>query len=130
VVDDFCEKYATPLVVYSDRGTQFVGQKMQAYRMRKGIKHVASPSASPKSTGMVEVHNGLLEERIQRLLAAEPSREWDQLLLHATRALNTREVRVHGYSPFQLLFGISPRLNLPGDNPVLSEIRGNAALLA
>jgi hypothetical protein len=27
------------------------------------------------------------------------------------------------------LFGIPPRLNLPGDNPLLSEIRGNAALL-
>ena len=129
VVDDFCEKYATPLVVYSDRGTHFVGQKMQAYWTRKGIKHVASPSASPKSTGMVEVHNGLLEERIRRLLAAEPSKEWDQVLLRATRALNTREVRVHGYSPFQLLFGIPPRLNLPGDNPLLSEIHGNAALL-
>ena len=71
----------------------------------------------------------LLEERIRRLLAAEPSKEWDQVLLRATRALNTREVRVHGYSPFQLLFGIPPHLNLPGDNPLLSEIHGNAALL-
>jgi len=34
-----------------------------------------------------------------------------------------------GYSPFQLLFGISPRLNLPGDNPLQSEIPGNATLL-
>jgi hypothetical protein len=50
---------------------------------------VASPSASPKSTGMGEVHNGLLEEWIRCLLAAEPSKEWDQLLLRATRALNT-----------------------------------------
>jgi hypothetical protein len=88
---------------------------------------VASPSASPKSTGMVEVHNGLLEEQIRPLLAAEPSREWEQLLLRTTRALYTREVRVHGYWPFQLLFGIPPRLNLPGDNPLLSEIRGIAA---
>jgi hypothetical protein len=89
VVDDFCEKYTTPLVVYSDRGTHFVGQKMQVYWTRKGIKHVASPSASPKSTGMGEVHNSLLEEWIRCLLAAEPSKEWDQLLLRATRALNT-----------------------------------------
>jgi hypothetical protein len=37
---------------------------------------------------------------------------------------------VHGYSSFQLLFGIPLRLNLPGDNPLLSEIHGNAALLA
>jgi hypothetical protein len=39
------------------------------------------------------------------------------------------EVRMHGYSPFQVLFGIPLCLNLPGDNPLLSEIRGNAALL-
>ena len=51
------------------------------------------------------------------------------MLLRATKALNTREVRVHGYSPFQLLFGIAPCLNLPGDNPLLSEIQWNAALL-
>ena len=51
------------------------------------------------------------------------------MLLRATRALNTREICIHGYSPFQLLFGIPPRLNLPGDNPLLSEIHGNAALL-
>jgi hypothetical protein len=37
---------------------------------------------------------------------------------------------VHGYSPFQLLFGIPSQLNLPGDNPLLSKIHGNAALLA
>jgi hypothetical protein len=84
VVDNFCEKYVTPLVVCSDRGTHFVGQKMRAYWTRKGIKRVASPSASPKSTGMVKVHNGLFEERIRHLLAAEPSKEWDQMLLRAT----------------------------------------------
>jgi len=39
---------------------------------------------------------GLLEERIRRLLADESSKEWEQVLLCATRALNTREVWVMG----------------------------------
>ena len=39
------------------------------------------------------------------------------------------EVPAHGYLPFQLLFGIPPHLNFPGNNPPQSEIRGNASLL-
>lgn len=49
----------------------------------------------------------------RRTLAAEPSKEWDQQLLWATQALNSREVRVHENSLRNLRPGTPLCQNLP-----------------
>lgn len=132
VMEKFFEEFTVPLVLYSDRGTHFVGRDIKRFWRKCGSLHIPSPASSPRSTGMVEKSNGLLEERLRTLTMAAGGnalKEWDQYLREATRALNTRDMKVHGFSPFQLLFGISPRLNLPLDNPMLAKLPGVQRIL-
>lgn len=134
VMEQFFRDFTTPLVIYSDRGTHFVGKEISRFWKRSGVRHIASPAASPRSTGMVEKHNGLLEERLRRLTNAAGGHElgeWDkpEFLKEASRALNTREMTVHGFSPFQLLFGVAPRLRLPMENPMLASLPGVCQIL-
>ena len=56
-------------------------------------------------------------------------KDCDEVLAMSTAALNKREITILGRSPFELLFRVPPRLNLPGANPLL-ELIGNTALLA
>lgn len=132
VMERFFEDFTVPLVLYSDRGTHFVGRDIKRFWRKCSSLHIPAPAASPISTGMVEQCNGLWEERLRRLTMAAGGNaleEWDQYLQEATRVLNTRDMKVYEFSPFQLLFGISPRLNLPPDNPILAKLPGVQRIL-
>ena len=48
---------------------------------------------------------GILKRRIQ----GNDKRLWDTLLASAVRTLNTRAVKVHGFTPAELLLGYNPR---------------------
>ena len=74
------EKVHPPLVVYSDRGTHFIGKPSKAFWKKMGIMHVSAPSASPRSTSLIENWNKALEERIWRIIANPENRGKDCIL--------------------------------------------------
>ena len=61
-----------------------------------------SPSGSSKSTGMIEVHNRLLEH-VQRRTSGE--RDWDSHLEKDSSDVNQRIISYLDLSPSDLLFG-------------------------
>lgn len=105
----FFEEYPLPVCIYSDRGQHFTSDQMKQYLDGMEITHVLSPSGASQSTGMIERANQELEKALKRTAGPHLS-AWDIFLGRASRAVNTRTVVALGFTPFELLFGVQPRM--------------------
>lgn len=97
-----------PQEILSDCGTQFVSDLMQEVYRLLSISSVTTTPYHPQSNGMVERFNGTLKSMLRKISLSQP-REWDRYipaLLFAYRELPNETL---GFSPFELLFGHSPR---------------------
>ena len=107
---EFFSYFLKPLVIYTDNGTHF-GQKVTKWLLDQGVQHLYTATYSPKSAGMIEKRNGLLEERIRRSSLHQPD-DWDLFIDDASRDLNNHVIDTLGFSPYQILFGIDKRVPL------------------
>lgn len=75
-----------------------------------------APSASKRSTGMVEKANDLLE----RILKKVPHREeWPLRVQRSAYELNRREIRSLGFSPYEIMFRYQSPSSLELKIPIL-----------
>jgi hypothetical protein len=97
-----------PQEILSDCGTQFVSDMMKEIYRLLSISSVTTTPYHPQSNGMVERFNGTLKSMLRKVTRMEPQ-EWDRYipaLLFAYRELPNETL---GFSPFELVFGHSPR---------------------
>lgn len=116
----FFNKITKPIVIYADKA--FAGDDMDHYFRERGITYIPIPSRSHRSAGKIEVHNGILVNRLvasrtftveERQRATETGysaagvkdNEWDERVSEATAHLNRRYMATIGYSPVEILFG-------------------------
>jgi len=98
-----------PVAVYTDNGSHFTGEAFQNELAIRGIKHFPVPMTHPQSVGLSERYVQLLMKTVKRFSFQAGRHRWDDYVSIATRALNTRIVRVHGYTPAELIFEFVPR---------------------
>jgi hypothetical protein len=76
-----------------------------------GVRRFPAPKSHPQSVGLIERYVQLILYGLRRhtLLFDRGKHLWDRYLPLVIDDINDRVLKVHGYSPSQLLFGITPR---------------------
>ena len=80
-----------------------------------GIKHFPAPKTHPSSVGLAKRYVQLVMGILKRKIQNKDKKLWDTILASAVRTVNTRGIKVHGYTPSELLLGYNPRSG-PTDN--------------
>ena len=63
----------------------------------------------PSSVGLAERYVQLVMGILRRRIQGGNKDLWDKLLASAVQTLNTRGIKVHGFTPSELLLGYNPR---------------------
>ena len=103
--------YGAPELQVSDNGGEFVNEVLQNVTKLLGIGKAKITAWRPQSNGVVErVHstmNAMFAKSVQ-----DNQRDWCTQLKYITYAYNTSVHRETTYSPFYLMFGRRPKMNL------------------
>ena len=105
--------YRKPYAYYVDPGHHFDCDELREFLRREGIAIAYSPSASHKSTGMIEVMNRVLEGVVRKL-----GKEWDRSLVNAGSSINSRVISYLGTSPKSIVLG-----PLSDTSPITAALR-------
>jgi transposase InsO family protein len=111
LLEEVVKTFGWPSAVYSDNGSHFVQGKLPALFKEHGVRHFPAPKSHPSSVGLIEKYVQLILYSLRRytLLVDGGKYLWDRYLPLIVNNINDRVLKVHGYSPSQLLFGITPR---------------------
>ena len=114
-VVDIWENHISPIFgwptgIYSDNGSHFVNELVSAIFVRHGVSHFTGPISHPSSTellerGVQEIINFLNKRYIER----NDNQGWSLMIREYILAMNTKAVRIHGYTPSQLMLGFNPQ---------------------
>ena len=98
-----------PLSIYTDNGPHFTGKEFHGLLEEHGVRHFPAPKSHPQSVGLAERYVQLLMNILKKEMQRASKVTWDEHIPGALRTLNTRALRVHGFTPAELLFGFNPR---------------------
>ncbi len=108
--------HGPPKRLFSDNGGEFNNEEMRDMAEKFNIEVKTTAAYSPWSNGLLERHNQTLTEILMKV-KRDNKCDWKTALDWALMAKNSMH-NVHGFSPYQLVFGQNP--NLPSvltDNP-------------
>ena len=118
--------FGWPLAMYTDNGSHFVKGELPGILKSMGTLHFAAPITNPRSVGLAERYVQLVLTGLRTQIAACDDRSamerWDEFLDSVVFAINTRVLRVHGYTPSQLFLGFNVRMH-PLDRTLTEELR-------
>ena len=100
--------YGYPHSFLSDNREEFSNSKFREMCEKLNINVKTTAAESPLCNGLSERHNKVLTDNIMKIMA-ENGCGLDIAVCWAINAKNSLQ-NVHGYSPFQLVFGQNPRL--------------------
>lgn len=112
--------HGPPCRLFSDNGGEFNNDEMKDMAEKFNIEVKTTAAYSPWSNGLLERHNQTLTEILLKV-KRDNNCDWKTALDWALMAKNSLH-NVHGYSPYQLVFGQNP--NLPSvltDKPPAME---------
>ena len=127
--DEIIEKFFTiwislfgpPQKILSDNGGEFRGSKWEPVCEAFNINQKSTAAEAPFSNGICERHNLLIGEMTQKIIE-DVGCSLQTALMWAVHAKNSL-INIHGFSPYQLVFGKNP--NMPGNSnnklPALSS---------
>ena len=98
--------YRAPEKFLTDNGGEF--SNCQFLEMCEAINITVTAAESPLSNGLVERHNMIIENILDKILE-DQQLDLDTALSWCLNAKNSL-ANIHGFSPFQLVFGQNPRL--------------------
>ena len=100
--------YGTPHSLLSDNGGEFNNKEVRELGEKCNIKIKTTAAESPWSNGLVERHNQVLGDMIMKT-RADTGCSLEMAVMWCITAHNSL-TDVHGFSPFQLVFGRNPSL--------------------
>lgn len=101
-------KHGAPKCLYSDNGGEFNNEEVRDLAETFNMEVKTTTAYSPWRNGLLERHNRTLTEILLKL-RAENDCDWETALnweLMAKHSLHN----VHGFSPYQLVYGCNPNL--------------------
>ncbi|CAF4942750.1 unnamed protein product [Rotaria sp. Silwood1] len=104
----FC-KFGVPSLIITDQGSHFRNQLLSNMRLLIGYNHIYSTPYHPQTNGIVERFNSTFIPQISKLQDSE-NNNWDEYLQAVVFAYNSGTHKTTKYSPYELLYGRSPRL--------------------
>ena len=110
-----------PLTVYTDNGGHFTGGLISKMWADHGVMHFPSAVSHPQSVGLSERYVQMLMGRIRAsCISQRSSVNWGQEIRNAVLSINTRYIKVQGYTPAEILLGFNPAISRISDG-TLSE---------
>ena len=103
-------RFGSPKEIMTDRGSQLESKDCVEWMKSAGIDHLLSTPYHHQTNGVVERFNGTLEGRLRT--SAESTNEWDEVLEKSLLSYRTTIHSVTKKSPFEVLFGIKPRIEV------------------
>ncbi|XP_062415775.1 uncharacterized protein LOC134107852 [Pungitius pungitius] len=97
-----------PKEILTDQGTSFMSRTLGELYGLLGIKSVRTSVYHPQTDGLVERMNRTLKSMIRKFIS-DDERNWDKWLDPLLFAVREVPQASTGFSPFELLFGRSPR---------------------
>jgi hypothetical protein len=97
-----------PKEILSDQGSQFNSDLMKQFHALCGTKAIRTSPYHPQANGTVERFHGTLKTMLKKVIHSKP-KAWHRYLpalLFACRELPSEST---GFSPFELMFGRTPR---------------------
>ena len=106
-------RHGVPSEVLSDRGKNLLAEKMKAFLARVGSRKINTSSYKPSSNGSVENFHKYLAKSIA-VLVNKTHTDWDQHLSAVLFAYRIAPLEGLDLSPYEILYGRSPRLPVDG----------------
>lgn len=120
--------HGPPKRLFSDNGGEFNNEEMRCMAEKFNIEVKTTAAYSPWSNGLLERHNQTLTDILMKV-KNDNRCDWKTALDWALMAKNSMH-NVHGFSPYQLVFGQNP--NLPSvltDKPPALESSNTSTLV-
>jgi hypothetical protein len=111
----FC-RFGLPRTIYADQDGQWFSDFWAAILSYLKTRMVLSSARHPQHDGQTEIVNQRLEIMI-RAYVSEDLSSWAQWLPYLEFAYNSAQHSSTGYTPYQLLYGFSPKGPLDLTNP-------------
>jgi hypothetical protein len=109
LVQTFC-LFGAPHILQSDNGKEFVAGVINELTEKwPGLVIIHGRPRHPQSQGSVERGNGDLQLKLGKWLEEHPEKGWAEGLHHITYAINTSVSATTKKSPYEVVFGQSPR---------------------
>ena len=105
----FILKYGIPSRIHSDQGANFESEIIKELCKLTGMEKSRTTIYHPMSNGMTERFNRTLMGMLGTL-EQDKKRDWTKHIAPLVYAYNATRHTSTGYSPFELMFGRSPRL--------------------
>ena len=109
--EQFFPRYGYPEVLVSDNGTEFVSEVIEVLSRKMGIARIKTAPYNPRANGINEASHKVINDVIAKHTKPDQS-DWPDQLPIALQAMRTTVHSGTRYSPFFLMFGRDPRLNL------------------
>ena len=103
------ETFGNPLATYRYNGQHFLGDGFHGMLVKRGIRHFPATKTPSLSVGLAERYVLLIMGILCRRLQGSNKDLWDTLLASMVQTLNTWGIKVHRFTPSELLFGYNPR---------------------
>ena len=101
--------FGLPRSVYTDNATYFASGAFPDFLASRGVRQFPAPKTHPSSVGLLERYVQLVLYGIRKIVVGGGNIQcWSAYLDQVVHSMNTRKVRVHGYSPAKLLSGYNP----------------------
>ena len=100
--------HGPPKTLFSDNGGEFNNEEVRTMAEKFNIEVKTTAAYSPWSNGLLERHNRTLTEMMLKI-KLDTKYDWETSLHWALMAKNVL-LNVHGFSPYQLLYGKNPNL--------------------
>ena len=104
--------FGPPQRILTDNGGEFQGEKWEPVCERFNITQKTTAAEAPFSNGVCERHNLLIGEMTQKIID-DVGCPLQTALMWAVHSKNSL-INIHGFSPYQLVFGRNP--NIPGNS--------------
>jgi len=107
--NDWIPSFGLPDIIITDGGSNFTGNVSANFFCCNNIKHHVTSPYHPQSNGLVERFFFTIKDMIFAS-CAESGLEWDKVLNKVVLGLRSTQHSATGYSPFQIVFGFTPKL--------------------
>ena len=104
--------HAVPSEVLSDRGTNFMAQKVHDFLAKVGCRKTQTTAYKPSSNGSVEGFHSYLAKALTAVVDVD-HKDWDEHLDSVLFAYRVTPMDEIGFSPFEIIYGRKP--SLPAD---------------
>ena len=115
-------RFGPPTVLHSDQGANFESNLMHELCDLMGIAKTRTNAYHPQCDGQVERQNRTLQDMLSKFVSNHAD-DWDQWPDPVVFAYNTSRHDSTGYSPYEMIFGRTPRMpfeleiGMPLSNP-------------